>query len=93
MRIDPGVGVNHLVTVHGPNNPAVSASAAERETRVARERLGNGRLRPASPAELSHAIVASLIRNQEEYVELVTPTYGPWNNRSPAGGWTSPRPS
>ncbi|WP_433789665.1 magnesium transporter CorA family protein [Actinoplanes sp. CA-252034] len=72
LELDQFIGANYLVTVHGPNNPAVSDAAAERETRAARGRIDNGRLRPATPAALSHAIVAALIRNQEEYVELVT---------------------
>ncbi|GAA1658725.1 magnesium transporter CorA family protein [Actinoplanes couchii] len=72
LEIDQFIGRNYLVTVHGPNNPAVSAEAAERETRAVGERLSNGRLLPATPADLSHAIVAALIRNQEEYVEHVT---------------------
>ncbi len=72
LELDQFIGANYLVTVHGPINPAVSDAAAERETRAARERIDNGRLRPASPVALSHAVVAALIRNQEEYIEHVT---------------------
>ncbi|MFI5843763.1 magnesium transporter CorA family protein [Catenuloplanes sp. NPDC051500] len=72
LELDQFIGRGYLVTVHGPNNPAVTAEAAERETRAVRDRIDGGRLRPDSPAALSHAIVAALIRNQEEYVEHVT---------------------
>ena len=72
LELDQFIGANFLVTVHGPNNPAVSAAAASRETRSALHRIENGRLRPDSPSALSHAIVAALTRNQEEYVEQVT---------------------
>ncbi|MET3421442.1 Mg2+ and Co2+ transporter CorA [Actinoplanes tereljensis] len=72
LELDQFIGPNYLVTVHGPSNPAVSAEAPLRETRAALERIEKGRLRPDSPFGLSHAIVAALIRNQEEYVEQVT---------------------
>jgi magnesium transporter len=58
--------------VHGPNNPAVSAAAASRETGSVLHRIENGRLRPDSAFALSHAIVAALIRNQEGYIEHAT---------------------
>ncbi|MGX6601024.1 CorA family divalent cation transporter [Micromonosporaceae bacterium Da 78-11] len=48
------------------------AAAALRETRSVLERIENGRLRPDSPFALSHAVVAALTRNQEEYVEQAT---------------------
>ncbi len=36
------------------------------------ERIKAGRLRPATPFELSHAIVSALTREQEDFVETVT---------------------
>jgi Mg2+ and Co2+ transporter CorA len=60
LELDQFIGLNFLVTVHGPLNPAVLS------------RIETGRLRPAGPAELSHAIVAALTRHQEEYLEHVT---------------------
>ena len=32
LELDQFIGHNYLVTVHGPNNPAVTAAAAHRET-------------------------------------------------------------
>jgi magnesium transporter len=72
LELDQFIGPNYLVTVHGPTNPAVPAAAACRETHAVLDRIEKGRLRPAGPAELSHAIVAALTRNQEEYVEQAT---------------------
>jgi magnesium transporter len=72
LELDQFIGRNYLVTVHGPNNPAVTEQAAHRETTAAFERIANGRSRPRSPVALSHAIVAAMTRNQEEYVEHVT---------------------
>ena len=72
LELDQFVGAHFLVTVHGPTNPAVPADAALRETRSVLKRIENGRLRPAGPFALSHAIVAALTRNQEEYVEQAT---------------------
>ena len=72
LELDQFIGRRYLVTIHGPLNPAVSADSAERETRAILHRLRNGRLRPTTPVALSHAIVAALTRNQENYVEQVT---------------------
>ena len=72
LELDQFIGRDFLVTVHGPNNPAVSAAAAQRETQAVYERIRKGRLRPDSPFALSHAIVSALTRNQEEYVEHAT---------------------
>jgi len=72
LELDQFIGHNYLVTVHGPTNPAVSPKAAQRETQAVFDRVCTGRLRPASPFALSHAIVSALTRNQEQYVEHVT---------------------
>jgi Mg2+ and Co2+ transporter CorA len=72
IELDQFVGRKYLVTVHGPINPAVDPAAAVRETRAVLSRIEAGRLRPASPWELSYAIVSALARHQEQYVEMVT---------------------
>jgi len=72
VELDQFVGPRYLVTVHGPLNPAVDPSAALRETRAVLRRLGAGRLRPASPFELSYAIISALSRHQEAFVEVLT---------------------
>jgi Mg2+ and Co2+ transporter CorA len=72
LELDQFIGHNFLVTVHGPNNPAVAVAAAHRETQAVLDRVAEGRLRPANPFALSHAIVAVLTRTQEGYVEHVT---------------------
>jgi Mg2+ and Co2+ transporter CorA len=46
--------------------------AALRETREVLTRIEAGRLHPATPFELSYAIVSALTRNQEHYVETMT---------------------
>jgi magnesium transporter len=72
VELDQFIGLNYLVTVHGPVNPAVGSEAAQRETGAVLQRIEAGRLRVRTPLELSYAIVSALIRNQEEYVEAVT---------------------
>ena len=72
VELDQFVGPRYLVTVHGPLNPAVDLSAALRETRAVLRRLEAGRLRPASPFELSYAIISALSRHQEAFVEVLT---------------------
>ncbi|MEU8006159.1 magnesium transporter CorA family protein [Catellatospora sp. NPDC049111] len=72
IELNQIIGRNYLVTVHGPINPAVDPAAALRETNAVLERMHAGRLRPATPFELSYAIVSALARNQEAYVETAT---------------------
>jgi magnesium transporter len=72
IELDQFIGHNYLVTVHGPTNPAVKEGVALRETRAVLARIEAGRLHPATPFELSHAIVAAMARSQEAYVETVT---------------------
>jgi magnesium transporter len=72
IELDQFIGVHYLVTVHGPINPAVDPEVALRETRAVLQRLEAGRLRPATPFELSHAIVSALTREQDDFVETVT---------------------
>jgi Mg2+ and Co2+ transporter CorA len=72
VELDQFIGPNYLVTVHGPVNPAVKPEAMQRETGSVLKRIGEGRLHPRTPLELSYAIVSALARNQEEYVETVT---------------------
>ena len=72
IELDQFIGHRYLVTVHGPINPAVQSDVALRQTREALKRIEAGRLRPATPFELSAAIVSALTRGQEEFVENLT---------------------
>ena len=72
IELDQFIGRNYLVTVHGPINPAVNPAVALRETGAVLTRLVAGRLHPATPFELSYAIVSALTRHQEAYIETVT---------------------
>lgn len=72
IELDQFIGPRYLVTVHGPVNPAVSPEVPLRETSAVRRRIEAGRLRPASPHELSYAIVSALAHHQESYVEGLT---------------------
>jgi Mg2+ and Co2+ transporter CorA len=72
IELDQFIGANYLVTVHGPVNAAVHGDVALRETRSVLARINAGRLHPATPFDLSHAIVSALARSQEAYVKTVT---------------------
>jgi Mg2+ and Co2+ transporter CorA len=72
IELDQFVGLRYLVTVHGPVNPKVDPSVAVRETQAVLARLEDGRLQPTTPFELSYAIVSSLVRRQQEFLETVT---------------------
>ena len=72
VELDQFIGPNYLVTVHGPTNPAVPADVPLRDTSLVWDRICEGRLLPRSATEVSHAIVASVVRGMEETLEIVT---------------------
>ena len=71
LELDQLVGRRYLVTVHGPINPVVDPVEALRETAAVRSRIERGTFRPASPAELSHAIGSAVVRSQRAMVSTV----------------------
>jgi Mg2+ and Co2+ transporter CorA len=71
LELDQFVGRRYLVTTHGPLGERVDPDSALRETRALAERLDAGRFRPASPAELSHAIVSRLSVRMESFVSAL----------------------
>jgi magnesium transporter len=71
LELDQFVGARYLVTIHGPLNPAVPVEHALEETRGVLRRVELGRLRPATPAELSFSIVTVLARRQLALVSAV----------------------
>ncbi|MCW2529754.1 MAG: Mg2+ and Co2+ transporter CorA [Pseudonocardiales bacterium] len=64
VELDQFVGPNYLVTVHGPLNPVLNPEVAVRATDAVRRRIGEGVQRPASPMELSVAILSVMIRHE-----------------------------
>ena len=68
VELDQFVGRNYLVTVHGPLNPVVDPQIADLDTRAIRNRIGRGVLLPASPFDLSRAIVSAQIRREIDLV-------------------------
>lgn len=68
VELDQFVGLRYLVTVHGPLGEGVPVEAATRETGAVLRRIEEGRFRPASPGELSHAITRLLVRRMEALV-------------------------
>jgi Mg2+ and Co2+ transporter CorA len=68
LELDQFVGHRYLVTVHGPLGHGVTLDAATRDTQAIMSRIESGRLRPRTPAELSHAIVSRMALGLEEYV-------------------------
>ena len=71
LELDQLVGRRYLVTVHGPINPVVDRAEAMRETTAVRGRIERGTFRPASPAELSHAIGSAIVRSQRSLISTV----------------------
>jgi Mg2+ and Co2+ transporter CorA len=72
VELDQFIGERHLITVHGPVNPAVPPAVPQRETGSVLARIEAGKLRPSTPLELSYAIVSALARHQESFIEQLT---------------------
>lgn len=72
VELDQYIGSGYLVTVHGPLNPHVRPEAAMVETNTVVRRLEAGRLRPASSAGLSYAIVTGLTIRMRDYLTALT---------------------
>jgi Mg2+ and Co2+ transporter CorA len=68
LELDQLIGERYLITVHGPLNPEVPIADCLRETGEVGRRLESGRVRPATPYGVSHAIVSAVVRHEEEYV-------------------------
>jgi Mg2+ and Co2+ transporter CorA len=71
VELDQLVASRYLVTVHGPLVDGGAGDSAMHDTAAVRARMEAGRYHPASPAHLSHAIVSSLARRQEDYVRTL----------------------
>lgn len=71
LELDQVVGLNHLVTVHGPLNPELDPVLALAETETVLGRIKAGRLRPASPVEVSYALGSAIARRQRALISDV----------------------
>jgi Mg2+ and Co2+ transporter CorA len=71
LELDQLIGERFLVTVHGPINPEVPLERALADTEAVAGRLAAGRLRPTTAAELSHAIVSTIVRRQRAAIDQV----------------------
>src|SRR5206468_11359083 len=68
VELDQFIGRNYLVTVHGPLNPVVDPEVAMLDTSLVLRRLERRVMTPASPFELSHAIVSAMTRREIDLV-------------------------
>jgi magnesium transporter len=76
VELDQFVGLNYLVTVHGPLNPVVKPEVAMRDTSLVVRRIEHGELRPKSPMALSAAIVSTLVRRETDLVATLAAESG-----------------
>lgn len=90
LELDQFVGLRYLVTVHGPLGEGVPTESALQETRAVLRRMEEGRLRPASPAELSHAITRSLARRMELFVSSLATAIAALERRVMQGNLKDP---
>jgi len=90
VELDQFIGRGYLVTVHGPLASSVPLDTALRETRAVLQRIQAGRLRPTSAFHLSHAIVSTVIRHEEDFVARRAREVGLLEQRVMAGGIGDP---
>ena len=90
VELDRLIGPRYLVTVHGPVNPAVPIEVALRDTREVLERIRAGRLRPRTSFDISHAIVSTLTRRMERFVEDLTSDVWELERRVTDGAYGNP---
>ena len=90
LELDQLVGRRYLVTVHGPINPVVDPAEALRETAAVRHRIERGTFRPASPAQLSHAIGSAIIRSQRSMISKVAESLPELEQQAMAGDFRRP---
>lgn len=92
IELDQFIGERFLVTVHGPTNPAVPEHVPVRDTTLVWERIQEGRFRPRSSLELSHAIVSAMALGMEDTLEVVTQDVWALEQRVTAGQIGDPEP-
>jgi magnesium transporter len=73
VELDQFIGMNYLVTVHGPLNPAVDPQVAATDTdnvllRIEQHRFEQGQHGVATSFAVSHGIVSSMIRRELDLV-------------------------
>ena len=68
LQLNQFIGERYLVTVHGPFGEGVEPDAGLRETGMVLERMVQQRFHPASPMDLSYAIVSAMARRMEQFV-------------------------
>jgi Mg2+ and Co2+ transporter CorA len=71
LELDQIIAHSYLVTVHGPLNPEVDPAHSLVETQGTLRRVEEGRFRPTTPAQLSHAITSGVARRQSALVRDV----------------------
>lgn len=76
VELDQLVSDRYLVTVHGPFPSGVGPDVGVQDTSAVLARMEAGRFMPPSPAQLSHAIVSSVARRQEDYVRAIARKVG-----------------
>ncbi|MCL1869511.1 MAG: magnesium transporter CorA family protein [Promicromonosporaceae bacterium] len=92
VELDRVVGPNYLITVHGPTDPDVDPGSPLRDTREVLERIRAGRLHPRTPFDVSHAIVSTMTRRMERFIEALATEVDVLERRVADGPHTNPEP-
>jgi magnesium transporter len=71
VELDQFIGQRYLITVHGPVNPLVPHSSVMEEVRETLQRMEAGRIWPATPTALSHALISLIALRERVLVQDV----------------------
>ncbi|HEV7145788.1 MAG TPA: magnesium transporter CorA family protein [Pedococcus sp.] len=85
IELDQFLGVNYLVTVHGPLNPKVDPAVAFLDTQAVIDRIVSGKFRPRSAFELSSAIISSVTRREIDMIASLAEQSGQLEQRVMSG--------
>jgi Mg2+ and Co2+ transporter CorA len=85
IELDQFLGLNYLVTIHGPLNPKVDPSVAYLDTGAVLDLMTSGKFRPRSAFELSSAIIMSLTRREIDMIASLAEQSGQLEQRVMSG--------
>ncbi|MFC8503057.1 magnesium transporter CorA family protein [Pedococcus sp. NPDC057267] len=85
IELDQFMGVNYLVTIHGPLNPKAPPSAAFLDTNAVMERIEAGKFHPRTAFELSSAIISAMTRREIDMIASLAEQSGHLEKRVMSG--------
>jgi Mg2+ and Co2+ transporter CorA len=85
IELDQFMGLNYLVTIHGPLNPKADPSVAFLDTNAVMERIVSAKFRPKTAFELSSAIISAMTRREIDMIAVLAEESGHLEQRVMSG--------